>query len=243
MEGDVREWISAETAHFQHWLAFAAGRFEEGRNVGEYLLRRISRRPVRCLDVGSGNGGVSLGVANYEDIEVWALDTFLHKQFRELRRQVEIPVKQIVGRGQFLPFQQNSFDAVLCVETLEHMEAPSDLGREIMRVLRPDGICMIATPARFRYVFARDPHYGIPGLLLFPDAIQRLIATRLWSIENYDVEHTYWHVSGVSRLFPGPKTIKMMWNRPVPFRSRLLNRFWWMARSFLWDRIIIEKAR
>src|SRR5207253_2021224 len=73
-----------------------------------------------------------------------------------------------MGAGQAIPYLDNTFDVLLCLETLEHVVDAAALRTEIIRVLRPGGICMLATPARLKYLFRPDPHFGIPGLLLLP---------------------------------------------------------------------------
>ncbi|PYQ57188.1 MAG: hypothetical protein DMF58_18910 [Acidobacteria bacterium] len=73
-----------------------------------------------------------------------------------------------MGGGQAIPYLDNTFDVLLCLETLEHVVDAAALRTEIIRVLRPGEICMLATPARLKYLFRPDPHFGIPGLLLLP---------------------------------------------------------------------------
>ena len=45
-----------------------------------------------------------------------------------------------------LPFADASFDAVACVEGIEHVEGQRDLLRECARVLRPRGALVVTTP-------------------------------------------------------------------------------------------------
>ena len=61
------------SAHEAQDLKFAASRLAEGKAIGELLAARFSG-PVRVLDLGSGNGGVASGVANFERMTVVALD-------------------------------------------------------------------------------------------------------------------------------------------------------------------------
>src|SRR5207244_2574644 len=45
-----------------------------------------------------------------------------------------------------LPFPDQSFDYLTSHEVIEHVEEPATALREFARVLRPGGICVIATP-------------------------------------------------------------------------------------------------
>jgi SAM-dependent methyltransferase len=62
-----------------------------------------------------------------------------------------------LGDGQELPFDDASFDYVLCFETLEHVEAPTRLLGELARVCRPGGRVVVSIPWVPRtYVHTRD---------------------------------------------------------------------------------------
>ena len=43
------------------------------------------------------------------------------------------------GRGERLPFEKDTFDVVVCVDVLEHVESPAQTIAEVSRVLRPSG--------------------------------------------------------------------------------------------------------
>lgn len=50
-----------------------------------------------------------------------------------------------------LPFDDDSFDAVVSFETLEHLDAQDRLLAEFRRVLRPDGFLLLSSPDRRTY--------------------------------------------------------------------------------------------
>jgi 2-polyprenyl-3-methyl-5-hydroxy-6-metoxy-1,4-benzoquinol methylase len=242
----LEQFIGRNAAHFGSQLAFAVGRIDDGRRVGEYLQHRLGAA-LRVLDVGAGNGGVAIAVACLGH-HVHAVDIVPNRVFRQARSrmaggagsQERAPrCSQTVASASAIPYPAATFDAILCLETLEHIDDFQSTGREIMRVLKPGGICMVMTPARVKFLFSRDPHYGIPGLLLLPDGLQRFAATRVLRRvrpDLYDVTHTFWTLRGIEKLFPGACAVEPLFNRPRPE-----NRLWRACRNLLWDRVVITK--
>lgn len=61
------------------------------------------------------------------------------------------PNVDIVAEGAALPFPDHTFDAVLCLETLEHDRAPWRTVPELARVTKPGGLVVLTAPGpRFR---------------------------------------------------------------------------------------------
>lgn len=248
---DFSHYFPSDTSNYEINFRFALGRFDEGQQLAPFFLGRIQRRPVRVLDIGAGNGGVSVALANDPTYEVSAVDIVPNYDLFRLRRDLDSPVRQVVGNGHRLPFPDSSFDVVVCLDTIEHVPKPGIMAREIMRVLAPGGECMITTPARARILFAPDPHYGIRFLAALPNALARLwvlyvARPTVLSEEGvptvvYEVEHLFWHVHEIARLFPGPKRVEPLFNNPLPYKNRFANAFWLKFRNFVWDRIVIIK--
>jgi SAM-dependent methyltransferase len=57
-----------------------------------------------------------------------------------------------------LSHPDDSFDLVVCFEVIEHVEDPEQVLDELRRVLRPDGILLLSSPNRVRYV-PGNPHH------------------------------------------------------------------------------------
>lgn len=69
-----------------------------------------------------------------------------------------------------LPFGDDSYDAVLCTQVLEHLEKPLDCLSEVFRVLKPGGRLYLTAPmAHFEhqvpYDFFRYTSFGLHALL------------------------------------------------------------------------------
>ena len=56
------------------------------------------------------------------------------------------PPADVIGNVMNMPFADNSFDCVICLETLEHVENPFTALKEIHRVLKPNGKLISSTP-------------------------------------------------------------------------------------------------
>jgi SAM-dependent methyltransferase len=59
-------------------------------------------------------------------------------------------VADVVSR-EFLPFEADSFDAVLCTQAFYYVEDPQAAARELRRVLRPGGTALISVPVVWEY--------------------------------------------------------------------------------------------
>jgi SAM-dependent methyltransferase len=105
------------------------------------LLADRWRPDLRVLEVGSGSGGA----AEWLDHEIIGVDTSFERTAERGRRNlVETP-----GSVMDIPLPDGSFDAVLCVEMLEHIaaeERPRAI-KELVRVLAPGGRLILTFPS------------------------------------------------------------------------------------------------
>lgn len=62
----------------------------------------------------------------------------------------------VIGAIDNLPFPNNSFGAILCTETLEHLKRPYESVTEFYRVLQPGGQLFLTTP--FAHAEHQIPH-------------------------------------------------------------------------------------
>jgi ubiquinone/menaquinone biosynthesis C-methylase UbiE len=232
----------ASPAHAERDRLFVLGRFAEGRALSRLLAERFEvDLPLRILDLGTGNAGVAIALANGPNNTVVALDHRMNQHARRLARESNIPLRFVVAAATRLPLSDATFDVVLCLETLEHISQPDLLGREVMRVLKPGGLCVLTTPARIRFLFRADPHFGVPGLLLLPDSMQRWVVTRLLRIvpvSEYDVAHIYWYAGTIARFFPSRAEFQAIGDPP---EGRLARRLWSAMQRFVWQRCIVKR--
>jgi SAM-dependent methyltransferase len=60
-----------------------------------------------------------------------------------------------------IPEPDGSFDAILCIEVLEHLEAPIEALREFTRLLRPGGVLILTAP--FASLTHQSPYHFYSG--------------------------------------------------------------------------------
>jgi len=108
--------------------------------VYERVLALLADHPRgRLLDVPAGAGALARRLAEM-GYEVTCSDINSDDFAAD-----ELPFQQ-ADLSQALPFEDESFDVVTCIEGLEHLENPFQAVRELARVLRPDGTLVLSTP-------------------------------------------------------------------------------------------------
>lgn len=101
------------------------------------------------LDVGGGDGALSYLLARNNvspliiDISSQALQ-YARSEFKKHR----LSINCIQGSAEQLPFSDESFDAVVGCEIIEHLSNPDQFLCECSRILRADGQLVLTTPVR-----------------------------------------------------------------------------------------------
>jgi SAM-dependent methyltransferase len=70
----------------------------------------------------------------------------------EVLRNPELDEAHVIPADHRLPFESNTFDAVLCDWVLEHVASPSEFLAEVYRVLKKGGAFFFRTPNSWHYV-------------------------------------------------------------------------------------------
>ena len=113
------------------------------REILELMLAEL-RLPAgaRLLDIGCGTGGSAQVLARHGEA------TGLDRELRSFRLSMDRPyTHRVVSGAETLPFADASFDAVVALDVIEHLDDDLGAAREIRRILKPGGAAVIFVPA------------------------------------------------------------------------------------------------
>lgn len=111
-------------------------------NSMKQFFRDLNPEPLRILDIGCASGYLTSQVATFfPHSEVFGIDSY--KKAIEFGRKVYPTIKFVVADAHSLPFNNRTFDLITCIETLEHLENPRGVIKEIYRCLKSDGNVLI----------------------------------------------------------------------------------------------------
>lgn len=92
----------------------------------------------------------------------------------------------IVGDISKSDFEDESWDAIVCVQVLEHVPNIWDVPKEMARILRPDGYAIVDSPWMYPY-HAEPPSFG-DFWRLSKDGIRKLFESHFDILDVYEGE-------------------------------------------------------
>ncbi len=166
--------LSVQNAYRERYRAIRPGWRSSGDQL-ETMVRSHVAAQSSVLDLGCGRGGV---------VELlWRevrLAAGLDPDSPSLNEHRAHGMPVIRGVGERLPFVDESFDLVVSLWVLEHLQEPVDTFREVRRVLRPGGHFVFLTPnMRNPLMVANRIGKALPGL-------QRRLVPRFYGRDEAD---------------------------------------------------------
>jgi SAM-dependent methyltransferase len=185
------------------------------------LLRLIAQEldlpnNAQMLDIGCNTGPMLIPLRR-QGYDVVGIDISMDdvQQAERYLTQQQLPATRLsVADGTSLPFRDQSFDAILLVDILEHTDAPERIVAETRRLLRPGGIAIATVPWAYhpyvRYTWLRKLLSSRTTIDEHPDAPFRLNMLTSLFADDFDACCTrlvfHWVcILGVYRLKPSPK--------------------------------------
>lgn len=140
MKISLREFYEAEAVQKRFW-----GSHRE-IILAENILAELTRnKSEKILEVGIGDGFLLFQMRQL-GYEVIGIDIAM-KRCRNARKNVP-DTELIVADARFLPFTGETFDAIICSETLEHIPRHQKAISEAHRVLKIAGEYIVTVPFR-----------------------------------------------------------------------------------------------
>lgn len=205
------EIVRKEGLQFQIDTYFEPKEIFHKRRV-QFVLKLLNpQKGERILDVGCGVGTFAIHSA-----KAGAVSTGIDYSIESLNHANAVAVKYglsnnctfVIGSAFDLPFKNDSFDKVSCIDFIEHItdNEKVDLCKEITRVLKPGGAAVIYTPNKIRedtgefywklrhFLFGHkiprtDLHYGLITRQKFELILNRFMPDH--TFYYYDVHRPY----------------------------------------------------
>lgn len=181
--------------HWQNHIAddrfFADARYH-------HAIKHI-RPQSHVLNIGVGKGGLEALLLQQGGYQVTSLDPS-PTSIARLQQQYGDRIRAVTGYSQEMPFPDQSFDAVVMLEVLEHLtdEAISATLHHVSRVLRPQGrfICSVPNDEDLAASLIVCPH--CQSTFHRWGHVQRFTRERLHGMllqrfQRVIVRHTYWY--------------------------------------------------
>lgn len=152
----------------------------ENERVKIEFVKKIGRCGIslagkRVLDVGCGKGGVVLACAR-EGAQVTGFDVDNEELRIAIERmrceELEDRITLLQGDAHEIAFSDNSFDIVISTSTLEHVVNPKRVLREMVRVTKHQGLCIISMP---NPLYPREGHYRVVWIPFLPKQIGKIL--------------------------------------------------------------------
>jgi SAM-dependent methyltransferase len=212
------------------------------RAIQIFQEHRKYLKECKVLEVGSSTGILTYYLADVFrevvgiDIDEEALD-YARKHYTKSN------IQYLSGDALVSNFPDNSFDAVVCHHTYEHVADSRKLVEEIWRIIKPGGLLYFGAPNR---LMLKESHYDIYFLSWFPKGISSLVLK--WTGKGdyyYETMLTYWGVKKLLKRFTGifDYTLSCICEPQRYYSEDVMKDYPWMARLPKWAiRLLIHFA-
>ena len=150
-----------------------------GAVYDELLEGNMIQADHSVLDVACGQGAGMLRIKSQNGCNIQGLDISAANVEIAKRRLRDTGITVTRGSGTKMPYDENSFDCVICVEGEPHMNSREDFFREAFRVLKPGGKLFMADIATL---------HALPDLSYLQQIICKT-AAKLWVVPRTNLSY------------------------------------------------------
>ncbi|TXT56335.1 MAG: SAM-dependent methyltransferase [Promethearchaeota archaeon] len=211
-----------------------------GRTITEYfispgiyhkfnlILKEISScSSINTIDLGS-SGNSLLHFLNDSihkscfDLSENSLKQYTKKsQKNKIRNEFWHP---LCGTITSLPYRDQTFDLISCLDVLEHIKDDSSAIREISRILKKGGLVIITVPHRNAYYSEQDKLIGHHRRYEIPELISQFFSYKLRLVKILKVYGRLMRISDIQSRNPegiesGLSSLRERYERSLLFRS------------------------
>lgn len=117
---------------------------QHARNLYKSSIEILSKEHIcTLLDVGCGTGELLKEISNLGIAQQLSGIDISSKMIDIAKEKLKETATLLLGDSEELPFNDQSFDAVVCNDSFHHYPTPSKVIKEFARVLKKDGILII----------------------------------------------------------------------------------------------------
>ena len=112
---------------------------------GEIINRIMRANPKKVLDVGCGTGNVLMKLSSNEELKLYGVD-ISESMIKTAKKNLGNKAELKVGDSEYMPWEDNSFDVIVCNASFHHYPNPEKVLLEMKRVLKNKGTLIIGDP-------------------------------------------------------------------------------------------------
>ena len=161
----------SDMLNFGFWDKSTSTPIEAQNNLCDFAGKFASLSEAKSLiDVGSGVlGPAKKWHVDYPNLEIFAVNI----NYNQLRASDSETIEKLNSTSRFMPFSSKSADRIIALESAQHFKPLDDFLLESKRILKDDGILLLAIPIVNKSMSAINDL----GILSFT-----------WSSEHYTME-------------------------------------------------------
>ncbi|MFN5865411.1 MAG: class I SAM-dependent methyltransferase [Candidatus Kapaibacterium sp.] len=152
-----REHYATDAQAFDYFEERDAATDHDEHRLRQTILRQVPPNTASVLDVGCGRAWVARALSVQSSL-VCSLDVSITNPRKALQAIPNNNHCAVVADAFALPFADGTFDCVVSSEVIEHVPDPTAFLKELLRVLKPGGRCIISTPYNERRKFVLCIH-------------------------------------------------------------------------------------